>query len=167
VRGLKYTEKENLQKNIKDFCSEVLLIEPELQIQTVRPLGISSGGSRPLLCTFLAQSDTMNILGKPSCLRGTGIFIDKDYPVGIRLKRNKLLMIRRELLKVNKGARVRLIQDNLYINNVKFRWDEREGLKPGEEDGLAKLRAVVSEDLSGLVKVLNGENEQEKRSHQP
>ena len=68
---------------------------------------------------------------------------------------------------MNNGARVRLIQDDLYVNNVKFRWDEREGLKAGEEDGLDKLRSVVAGDLSALVKVMNGEQEQEKRPQQP
>ena len=96
VRGIKYSENEHLHSKITDFCKEVLKIEKEPQLETVRPIGMKRGENRTLLCTFITQNDVINILRKSSCLKGTGI--DRDYPVGIRLRRNKLSMTRRELL---------------------------------------------------------------------
>lgn len=117
----------------------------------VAPLGRKDAKYCPLLVKFTYFADIQLILKVAKKLKNTGFFIHRDFPNNIRLKRSKLLLLRREILRVNNNLKVVVFDDNLSFSNHRFEWCVTRGLIAGDAEGVSKLNEVLGRDLSGFI----------------
>ena len=84
--------------------------------------------------------------------------MNQDIPKETRRKLSKLFYLRRKLLANDKNLRLTVRKNLLFVNNVRFHWDESERLIWGKENGGAKLSEIVKKDVSGILELLKEDN---------
>lgn len=107
VDGLKESARENVseseEKVRKLFCENLQLDQRKIELEWAHRVGNQRALSekpRPIVVRFLRLKDKLAVLDKAKNLKGTGIFINEDFPETIRQRR-------RELLPAMKAARER------------------------------------------------------------
>uniref|UniRef100_T1I8S1 Uncharacterized protein n=1 Tax=Rhodnius prolixus TaxID=13249 RepID=T1I8S1_RHOPR len=153
-KGIKYSSTDDMVKLIGDFCQQVLKLNINTDFFQVTPLGRGNLDDKPLLVTFLRFHDKLAILKNCKCLKNTGFVIQQDYPLNIRQRRSKLLLIRREILRKKFGVRVAILNDTLLIQNERFEWSLAKGLIFQNEEGTRKLSELVGADLTNFINAL-------------
>ncbi|KAK9510655.1 hypothetical protein O3M35_005392 [Rhynocoris fuscipes] len=91
-------------------------------------------------------------------LKGTGYRVFQDFPLNVRKRRIKLLLVRRKILRLNKHINVLVSGDRLYVQNLKFEWF-LSGLRHGDSDGSAKLsELIIGADIKDFIVALASNN---------
>ena len=87
------------------------------------------------MAIFSSQTEVTQILKNRDQLKGTGYVIEKDLAENWRKRKNKMLAIRKEILKRDKSVKPRDRRDHLVVEGEGFDRDEEEGLlcSEGEE----------------------------------
>lgn len=151
-KGIKYnSEENNFSKVISDFCDEVLQVQLDQDFLYAFPLGRATAPNRPILVSFMRYKDKSLIMNSLKRLRKTGFVIHQDYGERTRIRRSKLLLIRKEIRRLNNNINVNVRGDHLIILNKRFGWSEDVGLEHGGEDGVKILSDLVGADLSNLI----------------
>jgi len=151
-KGLKTgKEEKNCDLVVKDFCAGVLKVPIPMERLLVRPLGQISNPNKPLLVTFSHQRDRLDVLRSCTVLKGTGFTVHMDLPESARRKRGKLLLVKREIHRLNSNIRVRILPSSLRIGDVLYEWCTEEGLGSSRKPAGEKLSAVVGVNLALLL----------------
>ncbi|KAM7349334.1 uncharacterized protein ACRADG_008331 [Cochliomyia hominivorax] len=107
------------------------------------------------------------ILRETHKLKNTGIFIETEISTFQRKRKNKLMVLRKELLKRKSDLKVLVRDTTLVVNGKKFYWDDVEGLcHDGKEEealemnGVEYLENVSGLDLREFINVLQSYNVQ-------
>lgn len=154
-RGLK-TSKEtiNYEEIIKEFCFDILKVSIPVEGLFVRPLGQSGNPNKPLLVTFSHQNERSKVLRSCKVLRGTGFTIHLDLPESARKKRGKLLLVKKEVHRLNKDIMVRIHPSALRVGDSWFEWCSKDGLVSSGKPASEKLSAVVGANMSPFLESL-------------
>lgn len=98
VEGIKESgnekSSESEEKVRKLFSEKLLLDHRNIELDLVHRAGkpmSSSGKPRPVVVKFLRLKDKLAVLDRAKNLKGTGIFINEDFPEAVRLRRKQLL----------------------------------------------------------------------------
>ena len=88
----------------------------------------------------------LNPLNAKGRLRGTNVFIQRDYTSGEQNTRHNLRRINKHLKNFNENLKVRLGEFCLFVNDKKFTWSN------------GKLAAISSDDANYLRNILSASN---------
>lgn len=106
IDGIKESGKEtaaNCEDQVRKLLTEKLQLDyVQIELDRVHRAGkpANSDKPRPIMVSFLRLKDKLAVLDRARRLKGTGIFINEDFPESVRQKR-------RELLPALKAARER------------------------------------------------------------
>jgi len=152
-KGVKCNNDVTPEMSISNFCSEVLKVDIPPDNLRVRPLGRRD--NVPLLTTFSHPKDRWAVLKESRILKGTGFSICEDLPLEVRAKKGKLLLLRKEILKLSPHEKVVIRSNKLLIKGVSFSWSSHDGITHGGKDGVPILSELLKRDFSDIVKVLS------------
>lgn len=153
-RGLKCPPNANYASVVTEFCKEILKVNIDANFIHAYPLGSNSPQSRPIIASFYLPNDKYTILKSVKVLKKTGFSVHHDLPVMTRKKRAKLLLIKREIARLNPTINVRVTTNSLLVNGLKFSWCMETGLHTSSVPALPKLNEIVGEDLSAFMKIV-------------
>lgn len=132
-KGLRTYGPNSYSEVICHFCSEVLGVNVEDLIEAVVPIGQKRPDKQTLKVVFNSGQSAAEVLSKCSRLRGTEFSVSRDYSKNVRLRRNKLLHCRYEIMQKTELKCVFVRDEVLIVDNRKFVWDENEGLVAKED----------------------------------
>jgi len=148
-RGLKSDPNTaQLEEVVSAFCEEVLKISVLTNNLMVRPLGSKDNSTNPLLVTFSQPKDKLRVLQATKCLKSTGFAVHIDLPEAVRRSRVKLLLMKKEVTRLNKDLNVKLFGSTLRVGEETFRWSPVEGVISAGKAALEKLTGLIGVDLS-------------------
>lgn len=132
-KGLR-SEKDAEKDTVMKICKEVLDVDISGMVQDVYCVGTNNSMVK---VEYENKKVVNEILRNTRKLRGTGLFIERDYAWRTRMKRRNLLLIKKELLQKNSKLRTQILGDTLFIEGRRYKWCEEEGGLKGcsEEDG--------------------------------
>lgn len=123
IMGIEEKEKETYETSeiiARVFMQERLGIPEDevrgIQLERVHRLGQrkEQGKARPLVVKFTNCKTKDQVLGLSRKLKGTNLYMSNQYPAEVVDKRRKLIPIMKALRQ--KGQKVRLVMDKLYVN---------------------------------------------------
>ncbi len=120
--GIPFTADENIEEKVKDIIRVHLKCDKDIKFVRVHRL---PNKRKTTIAKFHYYKDRELVWNERRHLKGTKIWMDEDYPVEIRNRRQVLLPIYRAALKYKfdndkRDMRVSLIQDVLTINNERY-----------------------------------------------
>lgn len=154
-KGLKHSTEDNVEQVITSFCKQVFNVDISPEKLQVRHLGANGSTNSPLLVTFLQPKDKFNIIKSSHMLKGSGFVIFQDLPVPTRKKKMKLLLLRREIQRLNPRLKVKIRPNYILVDGKKFFWSLDDGLRFGHEDGISQLNLLVGCNLSDFLKAVH------------
>lgn len=157
-KGIKHSSTDDLSVKISDFCREVLKLDISVEHLYVFPLGSRDKVNKPILVSFSCIQHKLMVLNSAKILRGTGFVIHEDLPEVTRKKKTKLLLLRREILRLNRDIKVKVRSDCLMVEGCKFVWSSRDGLCCAGQDGVRKLNELIGGNLSDFVSALRSDS---------
>jgi regulator of replication initiation timing len=119
-KGLSKENETNYAETIRGFCKEVLKIETPIYINKAFKIGPQNSKFNLILASFSNQSEVTQILQNRKKLKGTGYVIQEDLAENTRKRRNKILAIRKEILKLNKSTKLTIRWDYTVVEGVRF-----------------------------------------------
>uniref|UniRef100_A0A147BGB8 Putative myosin light chain kinase n=1 Tax=Ixodes ricinus TaxID=34613 RepID=A0A147BGB8_IXORI len=126
VRGIKEEASENedvLMRKINNEVFDTILNQKLNSIQRIHRLGKKmTGRDRPVILTVADFKEKMAIMKNCVKLKGTKISINEDYSKRVVELRKNLWNSTAEERK--NGAKVNLVFDKLWLNNVLYAWNE-------------------------------------------
>lgn len=157
LRGLKNSN--DLQSNptlvVTDFFKEFLGLHLEnADIHVYAPGRKSNSPQALLVVTFGRDQDKWKVLNAAKKLKGTGFFIHPDFPPMVRKRRQKLLLVKKELLRVNSSLKVTVQSDKLFVNDCKFMWRDGTGLHSTDKNCDKVLSVLAKKELEPFIKML-------------
>lgn len=147
-KGLKYRENDNAIDIVKNFCVNNLGARSEIGINRAHPLGKNKIDA-PLIAHFPNDCDINFVLKNTKKLKGTNIFVHRDFCIDTRKKRAKHFIIKKEIKKFAADKRVAVVQDKLIIEGEVFTWED-EKLVTGDEEGFEQLSRILRRDVTYL-----------------
>uniref|UniRef100_T1HX64 Uncharacterized protein n=1 Tax=Rhodnius prolixus TaxID=13249 RepID=T1HX64_RHOPR len=90
---------------ISEFCKDILKVEIMADNIHAFPLGSRDTSNSPLMVSFTHFRDKILVLGAIRTLKNTGFIIHQDVAEVTRKKRTKLILIRKELVRLNSRLR--------------------------------------------------------------
>ncbi|CAG9837743.1 unnamed protein product [Diabrotica balteata] len=118
-------------------------------INRAHPLGPPKPNG-PIIAHVPWDTDISKILGHIKKLRGTEIYIDRNYTKEVREKRSRLRAIMKKIKEKNNALKMKLVFDSLLVESVKYSWDWRDGLKCEKDYGMNRLKMDWIIDLNFL-----------------
>lgn len=156
-RGIARTADKSCTQLAGDFCREVLKVDINDNIHAF-PLGPATITNNPLLVSFIRQQDKLAVLSSTKVLKNSGFVVHCDLPETIRRKRVKLLLLRKQIMRLNSHVKCSLRSDSLIIEGQRFQWCNHVGVIASDENALQKLNALVGHDLTEFVAALLNDN---------
>ncbi|KAK7922228.1 hypothetical protein WMY93_009130 [Mugilogobius chulae] len=132
---------------VRSFLKERLKIPGEevaaIPMERVHRLGQRSatGKSRPIVVKFPSSKHVERLLSLSKILKGTPYYISRQYPGEVVAKRRALIPIMNSFKQ--KGEKVRLVVDKLYVNDVLYRSQPPAGITTKSRDDGAAPRNNV------------------------
>lgn len=132
------------------LCSKQLKVEQKPKIRNV--FQINSINNKDMLkVEFESEEEMWKVLRKTGNLKDTDISIERDLTKEARERRNSLIKIKKEIIKVDATRKIRVNADRMIIGQHKF--ELRNGnLTCGRGNGLAKIEILYSKDIVLAVK---------------
>lgn len=158
-RNVKVLERENAETKVTNIIKGVLKIQGDLNI--VRAIPVARKSKNPgILVEFGTSHLVPQILKNSSLLQGTEISITRDLPRNHFIKENKLLAIRKEILKVNKKEKIKVRNGTMIFGDNKMTWCRNNGLICQDgANAVEKIKVIFKIDVSPLVAKLRQEEE--------
>ncbi|XP_039284150.1 uncharacterized protein LOC120351331 [Nilaparvata lugens] len=157
-RGMKFNSNEDCREKVKDFCENVLKCDKQVHVNRAHILG-KKRDNAPIIAHIPQDHDINSIMDKTKNLKGTGFVVHKDYSRATRVQRNRLYLLKKEIMKSDSVRSSTLKGDQLVIDGQYFTWREEEGLRCGGECGVEKLNNILKIDCSEMVKNIKKKDE--------
>lgn len=131
---------------------------PNVQLENVSVIGNRNrqhSDRQTLLVEVVRECDVNAIFRKSGCLKNTGIYIDSQMSKISLKRKEKLLVLRREMLRRNKSLKILVRNAQLLVCGTYFYWDDLLGLCLGNLDMLENnlLNDDAAEELMKLTKL--------------
>uniref|UniRef100_W8C5I0 BED-type domain-containing protein n=1 Tax=Ceratitis capitata TaxID=7213 RepID=W8C5I0_CERCA len=110
---------------------------PNVQLEGVTVIGNrnrQNNDRQTLLVDVVHEFDVNQIFRKSSCLKNTGIYIESQMSQISLKRKEKLLVLRREMLRRNASLKIFVRNTQLLVCDTCFYWDELLGLCMGSLD---------------------------------
>jgi len=153
-KGLSCPPESKYENIVVQFCKEILKVDVDANFIRSYPLGIRTHQPRPILTSFFLPKNKFDILRSLKVLKHTGFVVHQDLPEATRKKRTKLLLIRREINRLNPKTNARVASNSLIVNGQKFSWSMETGLLFLSDTGLPKLKELIGVDLTAFMKMV-------------
>ncbi|KAI8121254.1 hypothetical protein FF38_00840 [Lucilia cuprina] len=168
IRNLTVKDPEQPLESVQKLLSNILNLE-DIKILNccVIPSTKSSantGHKECLSLEFDSSQACKAILRQAHKLKDTGIFIETDISPFQRKRKNKLMVLRKELLRRKPDLKVLVRDTTLVVESKKFYWDDVEGLchdgkyEAIELNGVDYLKELSGLDLREFINVLQNYN---------
>uniref|UniRef100_T1HH99 Endonuclease-reverse transcriptase n=1 Tax=Rhodnius prolixus TaxID=13249 RepID=T1HH99_RHOPR len=164
-KGIPNTEETSPQKIVKEICQKVLEVEEPVMISNTFIIGNQASKRNIIKAEFALQTTVQQIFRNVKKLKGCGISIQNDFPLVIRLRRNKLLTIRRVMMKENYKTKIIIRQDKMLIGGKRFHWNDDKGRMFESKKGLNTLLKISGLDMKLVVQRLLKEDKEEQDNH--
>ncbi|XP_075156392.1 uncharacterized protein LOC142229702 [Haematobia irritans] len=163
IRNLKVPDIANLQKSVQRLFTETLGLD---DIKILNCCTIPSTKTPPdsnrkcILVELQNNADAKVIFRQIPKLKDTGIFIESEISPAQRKRKDKLMIIRKELLRRKPDLKVLVRDTTLVVNGQHFYWDHVEGLchdgnkEALELNAIEYLKALTSLDLREFMDIL-------------
>ena len=166
IRNIKITNKkkplkyvENLLKN-KLNLSELKIVKCSIMPKPKTTVRTFKNRERVSI-ELLSLEDCRLVLSQVNKLKNTGISIESVLSPLLRKHKNKLMVLRKELLKRKPDLKVSVRNVTLMVNDKKFYWDDIEGLchdltlpEAFNLCGVEYLKNLTGLDLSEFINIL-------------
>jgi hypothetical protein len=149
-KGINSDDSSNPALNVERLCKEILGLG-SLNITEAYFVGNPKLTARPILAKFASTKDKIAILKNAKKLKGTMYSIAQDLAFNTRRNRGKMLAIRKEIRKFDKGIEVKIVKDWLIMKDGKFSWSSQQGLMWNNTPGLDKLKLIMKKDMSEFI----------------
>lgn len=148
IRGIK--KEGDAKEKFYLLCTKELKMEQKPKIRNV--FEIKSMNNKAILkVEFESEEEMWKVLSKTRNLKGTDIAIDRDLTKEARERRNNLIKIKKEIIKVDTSKKITVSAERLIIGQHKF--DLRNGiLRWGYENGINKIESLYNKDIAMAVK---------------
>lgn len=157
-KNITWGEENKLDLSVKEFCKDTLKMTETIEIEDARFLD----NKKKVICVeFRSKNIVQSVLKNANKLKGTKMRIEKDYPMSVRSKNNKLLAVRKELNKNVNNCNIKVSNASMWLQNKKFTWDHEKGLLVDGTDGVKYLHEKFGVDISNLVEKLKAENREQ------
>lgn len=114
-----------------------------------------------VIVEFLTPEDCNLVCRQVEKLKNTGIFIEPESSPLLRKRKNKLMILRKELLSRKSNLNISVRNSTLLINGKRFYWDDDKGLcydfttpEAAEISGVKYLENFTGLDLREIIHVL-------------
>lgn len=129
--GLRETAGEETEAKLRDFLRCELNIDYYIEFGNVHRFGSRQNNTngteirpRPIVARFLYYNDLAYVLECAKRLRGKPYGINQQFPAEIENRRRSLYPVMKEAK--NRGKRVKLVRDRLFINNEEYVSEEEQ-----------------------------------------
>lgn len=139
-------------KNISKFCEEILQVA--VSAENLHVLALNKTNDPQLLAMFTRTQNKQAVLIASSKLKNTGFVIHQDLSKSSRVRETKLLLLRKELYRLNKNLKLQLRSDRLFVGGVQFTWCNLLGLCHDSKPGVSKLQEITGFDLKNFTSAL-------------
>lgn len=135
VQGLDISGEESVVDSIQKFFSSALGV-PNVKVNRAHFLG--NPRDKRIIAHIPEDYHIGKIFANTAKLRGTTIYVYRDFTKKVRDLRQKLSKIGRKVKEVAPQERISIVYDHMYVGKSKLEWDQ-EKLVIGKEDGWAFL----------------------------
>ena len=121
--NIQESQDEDCAAIVKNFCKEKLHIENAETIRLDRAHRIGKkqpNKTRPIVVKFNFHQDKENVRKQAKQLKGTNFGISEQFPREINEKRKILFQKKREILSRNPAARINIVVDKMYVNDILY-----------------------------------------------
>ncbi|XP_073835544.1 uncharacterized protein [Musca autumnalis] len=164
IRNLKLKDDQKPQKSIEIFlCKKLGLEDIKIINCTIipptKPFSVDSK-KKCLLIELQNPLDAKNILRQIPKLKDTGIFIEPEISPLQRKRKDKLMIVRKELLRRKPDLKVMVRNTTLVVEGQQFYWDDVEGLchdanrEALELNAIEYLKKLTTLDLKEFIDIL-------------
>ena len=93
MESMREKDPESEEKTRKLFSEKLQLDHMKIELEWAHRTGkpVASEKPRPIVVRFLRLKDKLAVLDKAKNLKGSGIFINEDFPEAVRQRRKELL----------------------------------------------------------------------------
>ncbi|XP_013111466.2 uncharacterized protein LOC106089989 [Stomoxys calcitrans] len=163
IRNLKVADSTDLQSAVQRLFVEKLGLEG---IHILNCVIIPSARICPdtdkkcVLVELQNHTDVKTIFRQIPKLKDTGIFIESEISPAQRKRKDKLMIVRKELLRRKPDIKVMVRDCTLVVNSQQFYWDNVEGLchdankEALELNAIEYLKVLTSVDLREFIDIL-------------
>uniref|UniRef100_A0A0A1X612 Leucine-rich repeat flightless-interacting protein 2 n=1 Tax=Zeugodacus cucurbitae TaxID=28588 RepID=A0A0A1X612_ZEUCU len=140
---------------------------PNVQLESVTVIGNRNrthNDRQTLLVEVVRECDVNAIFRKSACLKNTGIYIDSQMSQISLKRKEKLLVLRREMLRRNESLKIVVRNTQLVVCGTYFYWDDLLGLCVGNldmpdtnlvsDDAAEELKKLTKLDMREFLSVL-------------
>ena len=108
ITGIAYEEKEDVSGKVRDFLKIQLGIDAssvdKFIFRDAHRLGENRSGLKPIIIAFIDQAHRNLVFSRAYKLKGTDFVIKVDLPMELASVQSELLLVRKEIRKVNQTA---------------------------------------------------------------
>ncbi|XP_067635277.1 uncharacterized protein [Eurosta solidaginis] len=131
---------------------------PNVMLESVTVIGNRNRPNQDrqtLLVQIVHENDVNAIFRKSSCLRNTGIYIESQMSQITMRRKEKLMVLRREMLRRNGSLRILVRNAQMLVCDTFFHWDDFLGLCMGNLDAPENELVCGEEAIEELKKLTN------------
>lgn len=160
IRNISVCDVEKPLKSVETLFKEVMMLENIKIVHCcIIPTAKTSkmSNKETILIELNRAQDCKTILRQTSKLKNTGIFIEVDTSPFQRKRKNKLMVLRKELLRRKPELKVLVRDTTIVVNGKHFYWDDVEGLchdfkgELTELNGAEYLKRITGLDLKEFI----------------
>ncbi|XP_039288583.1 uncharacterized protein LOC120352396 [Nilaparvata lugens] len=150
-KGLRNVENNKCVEKVKEFCSEVLGITSEIEVNRAHLLGRG-----PSVIAHIPKDEHINkIFKNVRKLKNTNYVVHRDYPKDIRVIRARLLALKKAIDRMTNGIETYIGFDFMLVEEIKFQWSkDGNRLMAGTEDGAEKLKEMLRMDFTEQIQAI-------------
>ncbi|XP_065364399.1 uncharacterized protein LOC135957553 [Calliphora vicina] len=167
IRNIQVFDSEQPLKSVKKLFTEKLDL-PDIKIincSIIPSLKTSNDSNKECLSLELDSPQACKaIFRQAHKLKNTGIYIESEISPFQRKRKNKLMVLRKELLRRKPDLKVLVRDITLVVNGKNFYWDDVEGLchdgkhEAIELNGVEYLNMLSGLDISEFISILQNYN---------
>lgn len=147
LAGLQSSNPNDAKSEFAEICASTL--KSPVDVLEVRKL--PSRNSYTVTLANIAQAT--NILSAKRNLRGTSIFLQKDYTKNEQSTRYNLRQLRKMILTVDKRAKVKVGEFCIFFNDCKFKWSDGKIVASSPKEAELLRRIMIKGDYNFEITV--------------
>lgn len=141
-RGMK--SQKSPYEAVQYVLSEVLKINTSPEIESSRKI-FERDGKMAVLVEFKSMSTVFEILKLTKNLIGSTIYVERDLGIERRQTKKMMLLLKKDILSINKTKKVGVRDDKLIVDGKRFYWNNKQILMCGQKTGADALNDIYGE----------------------
>lgn len=147
IRGL--PNQKSLYGAVNKIFQHNLKMNTELDIENVKKIQ-ETGDKMTVIVEFQSSRTVREVLKSTKMLAGSSVFIERDLS-GMRLQKKKvMLLLKKELQKINKDKKIGVRGEQLVTEGKTFYWNLKNKLMCGQSCGAEILQNIFGKDIQTI-----------------